>query len=72
MYKILETTEQGEELTHTFTAKEKETLENLTHNYDLDNRLVKAWFGGVIQRRFGDPRHEFSVFSIQDPTEIQG
>ena len=65
MYKILETTEQGEELTHTFTPHEAETLDNLTHNYELDNRLVKAWFGGVLQRRFGDPRHESSSFEIQ-------
>jgi len=46
------------EIKHNFTAKEKETLENLMWQFDRDKtvELVQAWFGGVIKRRFADTK----------------
>ena len=46
------------EIKHNFTAKERETLENLMWQFDNDKtvELVQTWFGGVIKRRFNDTK----------------
>jgi len=46
------------EIKHNFTAKERETLENLMWQFDNDKtvELVQTWFGGVIKRRFSDTK----------------
>lgn len=53
-----DTTGEQCEVRHTFTAKEKETLENMMWAFEGDKQreLVQIWFKGVIKRRFSDTK----------------
>lgn len=56
------------DIKHKFTAKERETLENLMWQFENDKTkdLVQIWFAGVIKRRFpaakwADHTFDFSI-----------
>lgn len=55
------------EVKHPFTAKEKETLENMMWAFEGDKSrdLVQTWFGGVIKRRFSDGKWAGHTFDFK-------
>lgn len=55
------------DIKHPFTAKEKETLENMMWAFEGDKtrELVQIWFGGVIKRRFSDSKWANYTFDFK-------